>query len=427
MQTQQGRKHWDLFRWMYDPFILHDAIQKVMENAGAAGLDGHKVDEIKGREWEHAQWLCQQLKRKAYQPGPVRRVYIPKADGRQRPLGIPDRDDRIIQTALLILLEPIYEQIFLPCSYGFRPDKRAVDCAADVANAVFRHRHVLDADIEAFFDNVSHKKLMGMLKENIVDTRILTLIQQILKTGFQEVNKPWQPTTKGTPQGGPLSPLLSNVYLHYTLDQKVEWIQSKGLNVQLFRFADDFVLVAKTKKDIDLASKWLNHWMRIAKLNLKKSKTSKVNMQNRYRCHKAKFQFLGFKFHLRAFRDNPKRFWIARQPSEKARKQLRIALRKKLIPNLSLHEAKKKAKEIWLGWAYYFRFSNANRVFYREVKSVYRAFILYLRRKYRHQRRPVPWRRLRPLLKWLKIGFRPVRVIPDLVRQRQVQQELVLS
>ena len=423
-QTKQGRKHWDLFRWLCDPFLLCDAIQRVIDNSGSAGLDGLGVEELKGKEWSYATKLSKQLKMKTYQPGPVRRVYIPKADGRERPLGIPNIEDRVVQTALLILLEPIYEQEFLPCSYGFRPNRRAVDCAADVANTVFKYRHVLDADIESFFDRVSHKKLIGMLKEQIVDPRILHLIHQILKTGFKEVNKPWQPTPEGTPQGGPLSPLLANIYLHYGLDKKVEDVKAQGLDIHLFRFADDFVIAARTKRDLDLASKWLNFWMREVKLTLKGSKTTRVNMKNRSRNHDAKFTFLGFKFHLRAFRDNPKRFWVARQPSEKARKQLHQALRKKLLPHHTLEQARKLAKEIWLGWANYFRYSNANRVFYREVRSVHKALVRYLRRKYRQQRRPVAWRRLWPLLRHLKAGLRPVRVIPDLVRQRQVQTNL---
>lgn len=422
--TKQGRKHWDLFRWLCDPFILCDAINKVIENAGSAGLDGQKVEDLKGQEWQHALKLSEKLKSRSYKPGAVRRVFIPKSDGKLRPLGIPDRDDRIVQTALVLLLEPIYEQIFLPCSYGFRPGKRAMDCAADVANSVFQHRHVLEADIESFFDKVSHNKLMGMLKGQIVDPRILKLIRQILKTGYQEINKPWEPSPEGTPQGSPLSPMLANIYLHYCLDEKFMWLKSHKLSIEIFRFADDFVIVAKKKSELDLVQRWLIEWMADARLNLKASKTRKVNMQNRYRSHESKFDFLGFKFHLRAFKDNPKRFWIARQPSEKSRKKLHENLEKTLRPNLSLKEAKEKSDAIWRGWAGYFRFSNANRVFYREVKSVYRAHGLYLRRKFRHQRRPVPWRKLTPLRKWLRRDTRPIRVIPDLVRQRQQQQML---
>ena len=257
-----------------------------------------------------------------------------------------------------------------------------MDCAADVANAIFRHRHVLEADIESFFDKVSHDKLMGMLKEMIVDPRVHRLIRQILTAGHQEINKAWQASTEGTPQGGPLSPLLANIYLHYSLDTQFAWLKTHRLNAQLFRYADDFVIVAKSKAELKLVSRWLTHWLKEAKLTLKAAKTREVNMQNRYRSNESKFDFLGFKFHLRAFKDNQKRFWIARQPSEKARKNLRQNMEETLRPNLSPREAKRKAEALWKGWAGYFRFSNANRVFYREVKSVYRAQVRYLRRKY---------------------------------------------
>lgn len=299
-----------------------------------------------------------------------------------------------------------------------------MDCAADVANAIFRHRHVLEADIEAFFDRVSHDKLEGMIQLVIVDPRVQRLIRQILKTGYQEIDKPWQASPEGTPQGGPLSPLLANIYLHYGLDTQFEWLKSHRLNVQLFRYADDFVIVAKTKAELKIVTRWLTHWMKQAKLTLKAAKTRTVNMQNRYRSHDSQFDFLGFKFHLRAFKDNPKRFWIARQPSEKARKKLRDNLQSALRPNLSPESAKEKSEAIWKGWAGYFRYSNANRVFYREVVSVYRIQVRYLRRKFRHQRRPVPWRKLRPLIRFLRSGIRPIRVIPDLVRQKQRQPAL---
>ena len=143
-------------------------------------------------------------------------------------------------------------------------------------------------------------------------------------------------------------------------------------------------------------------------------------MTNSRRGHDSKFDFLGYKFHLRAYSDNPKRFWMARQPSEKSRKSLRENLNAKLVPNLSPPQAKQMAKSIWRGWANYFRYGNSNRVFYREIYSVRKAILRYLRRKYRNQRRPVPWRSLRPRAKWIFKGLRPLKVIPDSLRQRQL-------
>jgi hypothetical protein len=151
--------------------------------------------------------------------------------------------------------------------------------------------------------------------------------------------------------------------------------------------------------------------MREAGLKLKETKTREVDMNNEKRGRNSWLDFLGYRFHLRAFKDNPKRFWIARQPSEKARLALRRNMREKLRPNLTLAEAKQTAKSVWVGWGGYYRYGNANRVLYREIHSVRKEIFKYLRRKYRHQRRPVPWRRLIPLGKQLMRGLRPMSVI----------------
>ena len=419
-QSQSGRKHWDLYRWLLDPILLCDATHLVLKNDGSAGIDQVACASIKGKEWDFAVSLSRKLREKSYKPTAVRRVYIPKKDGRKRPLGIPNLEDRVVQRALVILMEPIYEQVFLPCSFGFRPGKRAQDCVAQTAKAVYKHRYVLEADIESFFDRVNHKKLVKMLGDQIVDPRVVRLIKSILKTGFQEVGKPWQPTPQGTPQGGPLSPLLANIYLHYVLDQKFAKLNSS--NSKLFRYADDFVIVCRTQTEVRAMKQLVKEWLKEADLNLKKEKTKVIDMRNKSRSHDSKFDFLGFKVHLRAFRDNPERFWIARQPSEEARASLRQTLKEKLTANLSREEASKLAKSIWKGWAEYFRYGNANRIFYRQVKTVKRVLIGYLRRKYRRQRRPVPWRKLLKWWKYMTKRLRPTRVIPDSVTQKSNQQ-----
>lgn len=261
------------------PTLLGDALNRVLDNAGSGGVDGIRVEDIKGREWDFIKTLSEKIREKAYRPKPVRRVMIPKANGKLRPLGIPTLEDRVVQTALVLLLEPIYEELFLDCSYGFRPNKRAVDCAADVANLAFKHRHVIDADIESFFDSVQHRKLIGMLKEEIVDPRILNLISEYLRAGFQEVGKPWQMTAVGTPQGGPLSPLLANIYLHHTLDQKFKALGSK--TAKLIRYADDFVVLAKTKSEAKLLLIRIKEWLETSGLKLAREKTKLVNLQIR--------------------------------------------------------------------------------------------------------------------------------------------------
>lgn len=420
--TKSGRKHWDLYRWMIDPYVLWDATQLVLKNAGSAGLDRQTCESIRGREWAFAQELREGLRSGSYRAGAVRRVYIPKRDGRERPLGIPNLRDRVIQRALCLVMEPIYEQVFLPCSYGFRPGKSSVECVAQVAQAVYRKRHVLEADIEAFFDRVPHRKLMGCLKEQVVDPRILSLIHQVLKSGFQEWNKPWQATKEGTPQGGPLSPLLANIYLHYMLDSRFQELQRQGSRAQLIRFADDFVAIAERPGELLNLRRCIYVWMREAGLKLKEEKTRVVDMTNARRGRDSKFDFLGYKFHLRAYADNPQRFWIARQPSEKARRTLHENLKTKLQPQLTKDQAQQVLEQIWRGWSNYFRYGNSNRIFHREARSV-RALVFrhYLRRKYRRQRCPVPWKKLREMGQAIGAHIRPPKVVPDLLRQRQAQ------
>jgi group II intron reverse transcriptase/maturase len=209
--TKSGRKHWDLYRYLYDPYVLYDALKAVIKNGGSAGLDGRTIREVQGREWDYVREILAHLREGAYKPGAVRRAYIPKKDGDKRPLGIPNLIDRTIQRALVLLMEPIYELKFNDFSFGFRPGRKAVDCAAVVAKTCYDLRYVLDADIEKFFDNVEHRKLIGLLKREIVDPRILKLIHQFLKSGFKEPGKPWRRSEKGTPQGGPISPLLANL------------------------------------------------------------------------------------------------------------------------------------------------------------------------------------------------------------------------
>ena len=181
-----------------DPHLLLDALKLVLKNGGSPGIDQEQCEDIRGREWEYVNRLAQRLRERSYHPAAVRRVYIPKKDGKDRPLGIPRIRDRVVQRALVLLMEPIYEQIFLDFSYGFRPGRSAPQCTADAAEAMFTRRYVLEADIEGFFDHVVHRKLKGMLKEQIVDSRILDLIEAFLTSGFIEGKKPWEPTREGT-------------------------------------------------------------------------------------------------------------------------------------------------------------------------------------------------------------------------------------
>jgi RNA-directed DNA polymerase len=216
--------------------------------------------------------------------------------------------------------------------------------------------------------------------------------------------------------------MLANIYLHFFLDSRFEEVRKDHPGVELIRFADDFVVMAETNAKLMTLSRCLYVWMKEAGLKLKEEKTRVVNMTNARRGRDSKFDFLGYKFHLRAYDDSPERFWIARQPSEKARKSLHEKLKAKLEPQLSKDQVKEVLKQVWQGWCNYFRYGNSNRIFYREAKTV-RGMIFshYLRRKYRRQRCPVPWRKLKEIGKELGAVIRPMSVIPDLLRQRRAQ------
>jgi len=249
---------------------------------------------------------------------------------------------------------------------------------------------------------------------------VMRMISKILKTGFQEPGKPWQPSTKGTPQGGPLSPLLANVYLHHVLNERfVEVYGERHPRVRLFVYADDFVIVSTNKRDIATVSQLLRTWMKEGGLSLKESKTRVIDMTNSKRGHHSKFDFLGFKIHLRGFKDNGQRYWVARQASESSRRTLKASLKEKLPPHLKIGEAREVAQQVWRGWCNYFRYSNSNRIFYREIHSVRRCVYKYLERKFRRQRRPVPWRTLVGLCKQIIEPIKPPRVIPNHLSQGQ--------
>jgi RNA-directed DNA polymerase len=417
---KSGRKQWDLYRHVLNPYVLHDALKLIMFNKGTAGIDRQTTASVKGHERDFVNYIIEELRSGAYTPSTVKRVYIPKKDGSKRPLGIPTLKDRVIQRALVLLMEPIYEGIFLDFSFGFRPNRRARDCAWVVGKTAFTHRIVFDADIEKFFYNVSHRKLLSLIKNEIVDPRIHKLIWQFLRAGFQEPGKPWQASGKGTPQGGPLSPLLANIYLHYLLDINFHKLYGERSGIKLIRYADDFVVLTTHPEAAKNIERYIRSWLWEGGLKLKDAKTHWVDMRNHRRTHKSKFNFLGFKFHLRSFADNPNRYWIARQPSEASRKALREAVRSRLHVGMSFKQAQERMLATWLGWGEYFKYSNGNRIIHREMVRVREIGTWWLARKFRRQRKAVPWK---TLLKWshsLGAVIEPIQVIPDLSKGEQL-------
>lgn len=278
------------FHALYDRIfrldILWRAWKEVRENMGSAGIDNITFEMVEeyGVE-EYLLDIQEDLQNKKYRPKLVKRVYIPKPDGKQRPLGIPTIRDRIVQQACKIVIEPVFEANFLDNSYGFRPKRDTKQATEKVKKELYKNWYVVDADIQGYFDNINHEILLGLLNRRISDRRVIKLCRQWLRAGVIENGK-YYPTEKGSPQGGVISPLLANIYLH-VLDSY--WENHKELGV-IVRYADDAVIMCRKRTDAELAFEHLKRIMTKLKLTLNPQKTKIVDM------NKESFDFLGFCF-----------------------------------------------------------------------------------------------------------------------------------
>src|SRR5436853_315455 len=275
-----------------------DSWRLIQRDAGL-GVDRVSAAEYEANREENIQQLVERLKRKSYRARLVRRQYIPKGDGKQRPLGISVTEDKLLQLAGKRLLEAIYEQDFLPCSYGYRPRRGALEAVDQLTVKLQfgRYRYVVEADIKAFFDNLSHEWMMRMLAERIDDQAILRLIKKWLKAGVLDTDGTVLRPEGGTPQGGIISPLLANVYLHYALDlwfEKVFQRSSRG-GAFLVRYADDFVCGFGREEEAQRFYSELEERLRKFGLELAAEKTRVIPF-SRYRRGETSFDFLGFEF-----------------------------------------------------------------------------------------------------------------------------------
>ena len=272
-------------------YMLKEAWKRVKQNKGAAGYDRMSIADVE--KYGVNQYLCEladEIKRETYKAQPVLRVYIPKANGKMRPLGIPTVKDRIVQMCCKLVIEPIFEADFQDCSYGFRPKRSAKDAITRIKRHIAseRMRQVYDADLSGFFDNIPHDKLMILVEQRISDRRILRLIRMWLKTPIFEDNKLTK-SKKGTPQGGVISPLLANIYLNL-VDKAVSRTDGyfHKYGVRIVRYADDFILVAK--KIPEHCIKYLQDILKRMELEINEDKTRLVKVES------DPFDFSGFTF-----------------------------------------------------------------------------------------------------------------------------------
>ena len=262
----------------------------------AVGVDGISKEEYGRNLMENIGTLIESMKKFQYKPKPVKRTYIPKGDGKLRPLGIPSYEDKLVQYVMAKLLEGVYEPRFLDCSYGFRPKRRPHDVIRYIDKAVMKGNvnWVLEADIKGFFDNVDQKQLVEFLERDIADKNFIRYIVRIFKGGIMEEGK-YYDCDKGTPQGGPVSPILANVYLHYVLDM---WMRDdvkprmKG-EMHYVRYADDFLVLFEYESDAQRVYTVLEKRLERFKLELAKDKTRIIPI-GRNSGGKGEFDFLGF-------------------------------------------------------------------------------------------------------------------------------------
>jgi RNA-directed DNA polymerase len=282
----KGGKWYSLMDKVVRPATLEAAWRKVAHNQGAAGVDGQSIERFAAQAERYLQELQHSLADGSYRPYPVKRVEIPKGDGRTRPLGIPTVKDRIVQTALKMVIEPIFETQFRPGSYGFRPGRSCKDALREVDRLLKEgFTWVVDADLQGYFDSIPHDRLMALVASSVSDGPVLSLVEGFLQQDIMKAMARWRPTA-GTPQGAVISPLLANLYLH-PLDLLME-----GSGRRMVRYADDFVILCRTEEEAVTALHQVEAWVAANGLTLHPDKTRVGDSRQPGQG----FEFLGYRF-----------------------------------------------------------------------------------------------------------------------------------
>ena len=361
-----GRRFHALYDRIWRRDVLEKAWDRVKRNKGAAGVDAETIASILALgEESFLNDLSKTLRAGRYRPQAVRRHWIPKANGGRRPLGIPTVRDRVVQTAAKLILEPIFEVDFKDCSYGFRPGRSATQAleAIRLRGSGRKGNFVLDADIADFFGSLDREILMERMKRRVSDRRVLSLIWQWLNAGVMEDGRETK-LLSGTPQGGVISPLLSNIYLSF-LDER--WTKQCAQYGTLVRYADDFVIVCNTRADLEEAARRVKLIFKRMRLQLHPDKTRKLELTD----GKHGFDFLGCHLHKRMSgkiweHERKRVYFLQRWPSTASMKRVKQRV-KELTPRAACHrdlrETIAKINPVIRGWGNYFATGNATTKF----------------------------------------------------------------